>query len=141
MSEKKDKLNLTSPTAVAIEIAAAGLIAWKLKNAFDRRYDPPDAPEPLGYPMHEYARGAETYIYTAGAGPLTVGTLDPQEGCIQISVEGKLQDDGKPEITIKEPVAEADPRRLAILLERISVIRSEWQEKVTQAIPNYLQRD
>lgn len=128
---------MTSPTAIALEIAAAGLIVWKLKNMYDRRHDDAEAAEPHGYPIAEYNDEAVIYVSTVGSGPLVVETID-EHGYVKVSGRGQINAEGQPEI--EEATTEADPRRLAILMERIAAIKSAWQEKVSEALPDYLQR-
>lgn len=137
MSDSKERLDLKSPRAIALEIAAAALMAWMLKNMYDRRYDDAEAAEPHGYPMTEYDDKAVTYISTVGSGPLDVETID-EEGYVKVSGRGQINADGQPEID--EATTEADPRRLAILMARIVAIKSTWQEKISQALPDSLQK-
>ncbi len=140
MSDSMERIDLTNPKAIAIEIAAAGLIAWKLKNMYDRRHDDADAAEPHGYPMTEYTDDTIIYVNTLGSGPLAVEAID-QEGLIKVTASGRVNAEGQPEVALEKVVPEVDPRRLAILMDHILAIKSFWQEKVAQALPDSLQSD
>lgn len=140
MPRKPEKIDLTSPTAIAIKIAAAGLVAWKLKNAYDRRNDKDNAPEPAPYPMNAVIPEGVVYVNTSGSGPLTVGTIDNEQGYITVRAEGMLGEDGEPLIELDEAASDLDPVRLTVLLDRVQAIKSEWLAKVAAVLPDYLQK-
>ncbi|MEK7095783.1 MAG: hypothetical protein AAB896_00610 [Patescibacteria group bacterium] len=122
MPRKREIPNLTSPKAVALELAGLALVAWGLKVKKTR------GGSELGRstPLDEDIDGDIVFVHAANEGPFTVGVNDKTEG--YVVVHALRNPDGS--IKLDESGSnETDIRRLLILKGHISKLLESWRER------------
>lgn len=129
MPRRLEKSDFTTPQAIALEIAAAGLLALRYRSKRLPRYDGPSQSEPEQTPLSDIVDDNPVYVTRTSGNGFKMGIVRTDADSIGISGNTVTDDEGKESIKIDEEYSETEPENLLLLLSAIETVRKRWGRK------------
>lgn len=130
MKNKLEKVNLTSHKAIALEIAALGLIAYRYREKWLYRNDNPDQKKAPPTPMSETVGEDIVYFSPSENGNFQSG-LVPKMGNIFgiFGTSSRKEGNEEEHIVIDESISENDTAKLEKLKQAMAQVADRWRER------------